>query len=297
MEFEQLGEKLTTLCSSAEREVLLVSPYIKNEVVTRILEYVPRKVKLICFTRWIIQEIVAGYNDLEVFHLITTHPNGQIFINPRLHAKYYRVDDISLVGSANLTSAALGWSNHSNLELLVVNERSAKFERRLFEESTLVDEAIFRGFSLSAKIYRDTTDASATKSYQTSVWFPETRNPGDLYLAYLGQYEKLIPVAQSACRLDLSYLDIPNGLNLVDFRLYVAYILFTKKNICDIDNFVASPRSFKGVERYLETNYYGQLTHGVERTWQTLMRWLLYFLPTRYELKSPEKSEIFRRLT
>ena len=150
------GTKLSNLCAEAKREVLLVAPFIKASVLERLLNEIHSDVCLKCITRWFPEEIVAGVSDLEVWNLIQSRANSSLWLRPDLHAKYYRADDRCLVGSANLTGKALGWSNFPNLELLVplsADEPTVKaFETELLKACIFVTEDLFEQMSLAVQL-------------------------------------------------------------------------------------------------------------------------------------------------
>jgi hypothetical protein len=103
------GTELSNLCAEANKEVLLVAPFIKVSVLEKLMnKIISPDVSLRCVTRWFPEEIVAGVSDLEVWSLIHQRSNSSLWLRPDLHAKYYRADQQCLVGSANLTGKALG---------------------------------------------------------------------------------------------------------------------------------------------------------------------------------------------
>jgi hypothetical protein len=65
-----------------------------------------------------------------------------------------------------------------------------------------------------------------------------------------------------------------------------------------VDEFVALPRRFGEVRDMLAASLStGGDAPDATATWQTLMRWLLFFLPRRYKRTVPgHASEVFRRL-
>ena len=79
---------------------------------------------MVVVTRWRPAEIAAGLSDLEVFDIANERPRTEVRLSHSLHAKLYVADDRCLVGSANLTAAALGWRQDSNLEILIPAERN-----------------------------------------------------------------------------------------------------------------------------------------------------------------------------
>lgn len=105
------GTELSNLCAEANKEVLLAAPFIKVSVLEKLMNKISPDVSLRCITRWFPEEIVAGVSDLEVWSLIQQRSNSSLWLRPDLHAKYYRADQRCLVGSANLTGKALGWSD------------------------------------------------------------------------------------------------------------------------------------------------------------------------------------------
>lgn len=149
------GTELSDLCADANQEVLLVAPFIKVSVMERLSNKISPGVSLKCITRWFPEEIVAGVSDLEVWNLIQNRANSSLWLRPDLHAKYYRADDRCLVGSANLTNKALGWSNCPNLELLVTlsaDEPTVKtFETELLKACIPVTEDLFEQMSLAVQ--------------------------------------------------------------------------------------------------------------------------------------------------
>lgn len=73
--------------------------------------------------------------------------------------------------------------------------------------------------------------------------------------------------------------------------------LLQKPIIQQIDNFVTTPKRFGAVRDFLASLPCANLPNfNPERAWQTLMRWLLYFLPSRYALSVPNHSEVFYRI-
>src|SRR5688572_5725315 len=142
-----LGTRLECLCAEARHEILLAAPFTKKDVVARLLEKVPLSVSVRCVTRWRPEEILAGVSDIEVWPLLRDRHLASMWLRTDLHAKYYRVDERCLVGSANLTSMALGWTPHPNLELLVPLEAGDAalrgFEAVMLAGCVQVDDALF----------------------------------------------------------------------------------------------------------------------------------------------------------
>jgi hypothetical protein len=204
------------------------------------------------------------------------------------------------LGSANLTGTALGWVPNPNIELLtaVAPDAVAQVEQRLSLESMKatpelaaeVDE-IAKGLHMpgfvSVSPLREAVES-------TGIWFPRLRIPGDLSLAYSRGLESLASRSSAAAAVDLEVLDLPQGLSKEQFYLIVGHRLRQQPLVASIDGYLERPRRFGEVRDKIE-----QLTgishDAASDAWQTLMRWLLEFLPERYILSVPRHSELFGR--
>ena len=113
------GERLKALLATARRRVVLCAPFMKAKVVETLLSVVSDEVVVRLITRWRAVEVAAGVSDLGIFDMANRRARTELLLLDDLHAKLFVADERCLVGSANLTGAALGWSEFSNLELLV----------------------------------------------------------------------------------------------------------------------------------------------------------------------------------
>ncbi|MBN1453277.1 MAG: phospholipase D family protein [Anaerolineales bacterium] len=312
---ETPGDLLEHLLRNTQSKLLIVSPFIKVNALKRLLSSVGDDVKVDCVTRWRLEEIIVGVSDLEIWGLFRTRPNASLSLRMNLHAKYYRGDESCLVGSANITHAALGWSLSPNLELLIPSPENQEFERELFAGTVEVTNALYDQFKVAVDNYpkisiptsptikpglpENITQTSSLKDQNIAVqpipletWFPLTRYPETLYSAYSGQLDKLSTAARQAAIADLAVLSIPTGLGEKTFNLLVSTLLIQMPAVYKIDCLIEEPQRF-GAVRNLIRQITGVVRTEADTTWQTLMRWLLYFLPENYERKQPHHSEIF----
>ena len=310
------GTKLEDLLNNAQSKVILVAPFVKVATLKRLLEYIDNSVEVQCVTRWRPDEIVVGVSDLEIWPLLKERPSTSLWLRTDLHAKYYRADDQCLVGSANLTATALGWSSRSNLELLVSmpvgDPQLASFETVLFAGCVQVDDSLFEQISqfvqslVEQKIYAplrpdfllDTASSDEVEESITSdSWIPTLRHPEKLYVAYTGDLEKLSTTAKTLALSDLQALDIPADLPKAAFETYVRTLLLQKPIVRKVDEFVTTPQRFGAVRDLLASlPCANNPDFSANEAWQTLMRWLRHFLPDRYGLSVPRHSEVFYRV-
>lgn len=298
------GDQLEGLLSGGRGPVLLVAPFIKHKVVCRLFEAIGAGAEVAIYTRWRPEEVAAGVSDLEVFDEARRRPGTRLLLCAELHAKYYRVDGRVLVGSANLTAAALGWAPRSNLELLIASEWPCSafeaFERELARRSipasAEIRDCVQRAAAAMPVVARADDALPAPTVMSDAGWLPCTRHPEVLFRAYAGRGDELTSSGQEQTFADLAALDLPPGLPADKFRLLVGSLLIQSPIVVGLDGVLDRPRRFGEIRDFLRE---WMETEGIDRdpseAWQTLMRWLLLFLPQRYACETPRHSEIFSR--
>ena len=317
--YQSLGKHLFDHAGTATDEILLVAPYIKHDVLERILEPVSQGCEVRVVTRWKPREIVLGVSDLEVWELVRDHDGRSLELHSALHAKYYRFDAVSLAGSANLTGSALGWHKRPNLEFLQRFESTIAEEFESVLEGVEVTESMYRHYQHLLEEYEEmypdiapdiapTTVERISKDYEEervgeaqitetkSWWVPTLRHPGDLYRVYAGDPDRVTSATWRHGQEDLAYFDLPEGLSKEEFDMEVSWQLLQKPVVQEIDEFVETSRRFGAVRNQLRT-FPCAKNDDFDATgaWQALMRWLLYFLGDRYRRYEANYSEIFVR--
>lgn len=232
------GDQLLELCSSARSEVVLVAPFVKVKALERVLEAISKDIPVTCVARWRPEEIAAGVCDLEIFELIEGRKNSRLLLHSLLHAKYFRADESYLVGSANLTLRALGWTTPSNLEILVVPEASDKcleeFEKELYTGAFRATQEIKDEMFTSVKELQQENRPLIMLSEEAVVdgadnsiegnpgWTPFCPDPEKLYKIYSGRDKDIIGTANlKAAEADLKVLSLPANLSEKVFNGFV----------------------------------------------------------------------------
>ena len=115
-----LFQSVVNLLSSARRNVIIVSAFVRSETLALLLDGLNPDVNVEIYARWRISDIVAGASDVAVLDVVE-QKNADFRVHDALHAKMYIADETALVGSANATDTGLGRSgwNRSNLEILL----------------------------------------------------------------------------------------------------------------------------------------------------------------------------------
>lgn len=297
---EPLGTVLLEAATKTTSEALLVSPFVKASVLERLLSCVVASVAVTVVTRWRPDEIARGVSDLGIWEVLQNRVQGRLLLEPALHAKYYRFDEHAFIGSANLTASALGWKMPANVELLEVSRPLVAFEERLLRRAISATEDLRDVMADAASVIdidgglRHDVEAGLDEDARRT-WIPKIRNPEDLYLAYSDRSVELGAASRNAARADLLALEVGRGLEREAFRVTVGALLLTMPYVARLDEFVEETRRFGEVRDWLAEEL-SLSRHEATITWQTLMRWLLYFLPSRYERTRPHYSEGFRRI-
>ena len=107
--YERPGDMLIDLCFDAQH-LVIAAPYIKVDALAKVLADISPTASLICVTRWNPHDLAAGVSDTECRTLVIER-GGSFRLHPSLHAKYYHIDNVILIGSANLTLPL--WAGHS----------------------------------------------------------------------------------------------------------------------------------------------------------------------------------------
>ena len=274
----QPGSMLSRLCSGAQR-LVIAAPYIKADALTRVLSDVSPAASLTCITRWNPHDLAVGASDTAC-RTIVTERGGSFRLHPSLHAKYYRVDDAVLIGSANLTSSAMGWSAQPNLEILCRagdDFDACAFQRELLNEAREISDAEFAHWEAIARISTKSNPTVTDSQPLLDTWRPATREPRHLELVYQGRKDMIASCDQQrAAEHDIQALQIPPGLADKQVRMWAAACLlaapFTNAviRLHDLD----APRAYLSLART-----YRLSATEARRDMETVQNWLAFLAP------------------
>ena len=280
------GEMLSNLCNGAQ-DLVIAAPYIKVGALTMALANVSSTASLICVTRWNPHDLAVGASDAEC-RTIVTERGGSFRLHPSLHAKYYRIDDAVLVGSANLTNSAMGWSSQSNLEILC--RPGNDFDGDAFEKSLLGDARVISDdeFERWESITRITTHKQPTINADQPLldtWRPATRAPANLELAYQGRIDDVASSdEQLAARSDIQTLMIPPDLSIEQVRMWASTCLLA----APFTNGVIQLQGMDSPERSrILAETYGLGITEARRDMETVENWIAFFIPENSQQRIP----------
>lgn len=128
-----LLELLTRQISLATNRVILVSAYVKYDALSLLLDdHVPDFLqRRELFLRGRKQDFTSGASDLGALELAMSLGFG-VFVESKLHAKAYTADNVTYIGSANLTASGFALRGScSNLEFMHKLDSNLDYEQWL----------------------------------------------------------------------------------------------------------------------------------------------------------------------
>ncbi len=275
----QPGSLLRDLCTGAQR-LLLAAPYIKVDVLDVVLSRVAPEASFICVTRWNPRDLAVGASDIECRTMVTQF-GGSFRLHTSLHAKYYRIDDTVLIGSANLTSSAMGWASQSNLEILcrAGDDFDAwSFEQNLLKHAREVSDWEFLHWQEISKICAQGDQAMIGGEPKLDTWRPATRDPRHFGLIYQGREDEIASQDEHrAARRDIQALSIPSGLTVEQVRIWASTSLLAAPFTNSVIQLLNAADAADSYNVLAET--YGLSMTEARRDMETVQNWLAFFAP------------------
>ncbi len=295
------GNTLLSAAKNAQREALLIAPFVKTDALGRIIENIPANVSITVVTRWIPGEIASGVCDIEIFDLVSSKIKGSLWVHPLLHAKLYRFDEITYIGSANITGKALGWRAPSNIEILQPATNALQelklFESELLKSSIRVDVAYRDAMLKQVEIARTQIgpifEQTAGAGSQVSLcWLPTCRSPEKLWSVYdegESAQRRMVQSAYEAALADLEALNVMKGLQKDQFNKCIAAMLGQMPLVRDVEiaamEGLSSEAGTALIEKSItEAGIY--FAHSANEMWEVLQTWLGYFFPEMYRTEA-----------
>ncbi len=289
-----LGDEIISLLSVAQKNVLIVAPFMRSEALSQLLDSIQDGIETKVVTRWRPTDLLAGASDLGVYDLVASN-SASLFLRYDLHAKFFAADDECLIGSANVTNTALGWRTPANLELLVHVDRTTDnivdFEDALLTGSVrATEDQRDRLMELLKKLRElsvaipETDDNKTTMGLLSPGWVPRIRNPEELYSVYCGNSD-FSRSAYKAMQEDLAQFGAVPGMDEEGFRSWVAstisqtpLVAWVVQNIDTTGQVTEAELSSLLAKIGVDENL-----HRARDVLEVLERWLSYFFHMQYE--------------
>ena len=276
--YSRPGKVFSRLCAGAQ-ELFIAAPYIKADALVRVLADVSLTTTLVCVTRWEPHDLSVGASDTKC-RTIVTERGGSFRLHPSLHAKYYRIDDVVLIGSANLTASAMGWSAQPNLEILCRagdDFDACAFQQALLKGAREISDEEFSRWEAIVRMKPQGEASVAGNQPLLDLWRPSTRDPRNLELAYQGREDDIASLdEQQAARRDIQALLFPPGLTDKEVQAWAATCLLASpfaNSVIRHQN-MDSPSA----SRLLGETYHLTVTLA-RRDMETVQNWLAFLAP------------------
>lgn len=212
--------------TSQAKELLLIAPYMKADVVTGILANRQEGQKTTLLLSLTPRDILFGSSDLEVYYVCRQY-GVTCLINNRIHLKaFIEYNHSAIVGSANLTQKALGLANNYNYEIATKVDLSLDdkiYFDGIISESIEMNDDIYDQLNLQVEAFKtmemDTLPEDfnwpAPEDHFLFSALPQSDSPQIVYQFYSG--ERLEESVIQCARADLRNYKIPTGLNRLQF--------------------------------------------------------------------------------
>jgi len=300
------GIRLLHSAREASKSACIVSPFIKYSALQRVLSSLNSSVSVTVVTRWRLDELAIGVSDLSVFDACNARSDCRLLLCDALHAKYFRFDETTLIGSANLTGAGMGWSLTPNIEILEIASAAimrSDFEARLLEASITVSSELREQFADALGRLPPFANPPPPDALEIvdvarphSPWIPASRDPAAIRSVYFGDTTDLFPLIASQATQDLIALRLPPQIPAAAFESHIQCVLLQSVFLKEINSLIEDQPRFGELRGRLSRSW---LLQGSARdptdALQCIMRWLTYYLPDQYEIKVYNYSEFLRR--
>ena len=269
------GERIRGLFRGASNATI-VAPFIKVDALRSLLEAIPRNTPVRCVTRWLPAEVAAGVSDPEILSVLQERGSSELLLADRLHAKLYVADGQCLVGSANVTLAALGdTTGRGNIEVLVdttVNDPG------VVATLATIDHEATPATELMAATVRRLADALPPTSQlpHTDIWYPCSRHADHAYRIYNDNDSSYLTAADQILLADVARSNLRPGLSEPEFQRVIRDLLAVIPIAADIlDATEDKLLTHADARPYLDS--LATERFGSRDLWRSFVDWMAYF--------------------
>jgi len=292
-------ETIEKLLGDARKSVLMVSPFITLQLFEKLLKKIDNDVEVTLITRFRPDEIAKRLNSLDLFGIMRERSRGELRLSYHLHAKYYRADNVAVLGSGNLTHNGLNTHPRGNHEIMILVDTGfsgiSQFEKKISSRSTVPTEEeisdlreVVEGLaSISLNRKLEIVPPLRSRIDDTPEWIPTCESPSSIFSVYLNELREIDPKIVQDAKVDLAYLSIPNGINENQFKKYVRIVIRQSSLMAafkielDKNRRLEKQTGINMIEKNLNMN-----PEEAEKLWFSAINWLTYFFPEKFQLNS-----------
>ena len=205
----EFRDQLEVSLDKARNEILILSGFIKANALRWILEQCgSAKVKVV--SRWRKHDLICGASDFECYSICKEF--GVNFgVSQNLHGKVYNIDGKIFVGSANLTSQGMAFSNNYNDEFGVGFTAGESDRSKL---NNYLQEVIWLDDSLAESILSELEESPTDKPVSEIEWSNTVKSLLVQPVRYLWMHELLFSKPS-----DLLSFNAKNEHQMHDFEI------------------------------------------------------------------------------
>ena len=221
------GDRIKGLFEETQGNIAIIAPYIKVAALRSLLESVPAIAHVRCVTRWLPREVADGVSDPEILDTLEERGNFTLTLVDNLHAKIYIAGQKCLVGSSNVTRAALGDEVEvPNIEVLVATDVDDPGVAMTLVEIAASERSASRVLADAVRNLSNLLPKGEPQMGTVGMqWFPRSGRPDRAYYLYSSEIEGYILSADQITLSDLAASNIPPGLGEDEFRQQIRALL------------------------------------------------------------------------
>jgi hypothetical protein len=297
------------LLASADHEILVYSPYIRTEVLKKLLPS-STNASITVITKLTVADILAGASDLALFPFCESI-GARMFVNNKLHLKAYIKDWQELItGSSNVTNRGLALTNGYNYELNthapILPPETAVYLKSIIFESMLMTEKAYQTFKQAVDqipVQQEFEEPRVHYSPEPKRFLisqlPMSRSINEFYTIYNNGYESINEEYVDCALHDAAIYQVHPGLSNDEFRSHINRRFFESPFIVELLKFIdADDRYFGEVKIWIQDNCHDvpvpsrrTLTGNI----QVLYHWISELSKGLYLVDRPRHSERIRR--
>lgn len=308
-EKDNFFNKIKDHISNSNDELIIISPYIKTNVLDNLLSNCVAKVTII--TTWKLKDIQLGASELELYNYCKEN-NIFLYLNQRVHIKAF-INDYSscLFGSANITSKGLALVDNYNYELIIeVQELSIDsilYFKQILNESILVNNEVYEIYKEKINELEklpDTEEPNLIDIESRSKFLisalPMSCDINELFQLYSSGFKTGSKEKINCAIHDMILYQIPLSLSYDDFKKLLNERFFISPFVIKLLDFIeVEPRYFGQVKEWIQNNCEDvpipsrrDLTDNI----QVLYKWIVNLSNGKYQVDRPNYSERIYRV-
>lgn len=302
-------QQIQSFISAADKEILIVSPYIKTEVLKELISESRAKITLI--STWKLRDIQLGISDIELYAYCKNH-GIFLYLNPRIHLKVFVNDYTQCVfGSANVSNKGLALVADHNYELdakvEAIDTDSVIYFKKILNESILVTDDIYQKYRDAMRDLGPLPEIEEIDIYSLPKKseflisaLPMSYKVSELFEIYSHNFKHDSKERRECAIHDIVLYNIPPNLDYSQFRRLLKERFFTSKFIQKLLEFLMiEGRYFGEVKEWIQKNCEDvpvpsrrDLTGNI----QVLYKWIEDLSDGEYVVDRPRHSERLYRV-